>query len=122
MPTMNDDAQKPSENPPGWERDLIARLASSALIEQRRARRWGIFFKLVALIYLFGLLMMFGRVDFAAPTLSGRHTALVDVSGLIVEGEEAGADNVITALRSAYEDTNKAGVIVRINSPGGSPV
>ena len=107
----------------GWERELVNRLAFAALNEQRRTRRWGIFFKSLLFVYLFALLFAYrpeGWENVAAK--AGRHTALVEVSGLIAAQGDAGADQVITGLRAAFEDSKTAGVIVRINSPGGSPV
>lgn len=105
-----------------WERDLLNRLAFAALNEQRRARRWGIFFKSLAFLYLFLLLVLFGSDEWFARPSAGRHTALVDVQGVIADFGEASADNVIASLRAAFEDEETAGVILRINSPGGSPV
>jgi protease-4 len=52
----------------------------------------------------------------------GKHTALIDIEGVISASTEASADNVVTGLRNAYDDDNTAGIILRINSPGGSPV
>jgi protease-4 len=51
-----------------------------------------------------------------------KHTALVDLNGVISADTQASADKIVTALREAFEDDNTAGVILRINSPGGSPV
>jgi len=108
---------------PAWQRALIARLAEASLVEQRRARRWGIFFKLAGFAYLFILLgLMFG--DFAMDDGLGteEHTALVSLDGPIMEGAPGGADTVIRGLRKAFEDKHARGVVLRINSPGGSPV
>jgi len=106
----------------GWERDTINRLAFAALDEQRRSRRWGIFFKILIFAYLFALLGLYLWTDGASLHLSGKHVALVDIKGIISDGTDANADDVITGLRAAFEDTDTTGVIVRINSPGGSPV
>ncbi len=106
-----------------WQRGVIARLAEAGLVEQRRARRWGIFFKLLGFAYLFILLvLMFGGpgTDDGLPTTT--HTALVTLDGPILEGAPGGADTVIKGLRRAFEDKHAKGVILRINSPGGSPV
>jgi protease-4 len=106
-----------------WERDALERLARAALDEQRRARRWGIFFKSLTFLYLFILLFvflgLFGGKDGALP---GRHTALVDLNGVIAADSEASADRVNQGLQDAFKDKNTAGVILRVNSPGGSPV
>ncbi|MBI3776474.1 MAG: S49 family peptidase, partial [Gammaproteobacteria bacterium] len=105
----------------GWERDLITRLATDALVEQRKARRWSIVFKSAMLVYL--LLLLFALpIDFGGSKTIGKHTALVELQGVIEDGAPAGADNIIQGLRDAFEDRNTAAVIVRINSPGGSPV
>lgn len=106
-----------------WEREVIERLARSALEEQRRSRHWGIFFKMLTFIYLFALLFIalgwLGRGDGGT---TGRHTALVSIDGVIAPGTDASAERVALGLQNAFEDANTAGVIVRINSPGGSPV
>ena len=109
--------------PEGWERELIERLASSALTEQRRARRWGIFFKFLLFLYLFALLAVYLPEDWLGAGMgTKKHSALVDVSGVIADDGAANADDIITGLRDAFDDHNTEGVILRINSPGGSPV
>lgn len=105
-----------------WERDLINKLALASLKEQRRARRWGIFFKLAMLAYLLSILVLYLPEDIRARHSVGDHTALVEIRGMIFEGNDAGADQVISGLRAAFEDENTKGVVIRINSPGGSPV
>ncbi|MCW7553410.1 S49 family peptidase [Endozoicomonas gorgoniicola] len=104
---------------------LIENLAEGALKEQRRARRWGIFFKLLTFTWLFATIGIFYsafRVDVPVMEPSGGHTALVDVSGVIADGNDASADVIVGGLRAAFEDPGTKGVILRINSPGGSPV
>jgi protease-4 len=104
-----------------WERELVTKLATAALKEQRRARLWGIFFKLLAFGYVTLILMM--AVDWKRGETSGqKHTAMVEVSGLIAPGSDASAERITTALQAAFKDKNTQGVVVRINSPGGSPV
>lgn len=106
-----------------WERELVNRLAFASLNEQRRTRRWGILFKTLIFVYLFGVLFAFRSDGWESVGAKvGRHTALVEISGIIADGADASADNIITGLRAAFDDSNTAGVIVRINSPGGSPV
>src|SRR5256885_12847096 len=106
-----------------WERDLITKLARDALLEQRRRRRWGIFFKLLTFAYItFVLVVMVdwsSRADFAS---SKKHTAMVELNGVIAPGGDASAEKVNSALQAAFKDKNTQGVIMRINSPGGSPV
>jgi protease IV len=105
-----------------WERGLIEKLAGAALKEQRRARRWGIFFKLLGFAYLAILLALL--VDWRGPDglVPGKHSALVDVVGVIDARGDASADRVTEALQNAFKNKNTQGVILRINSPGGSPV
>jgi protease-4 len=108
----------------GWEREVLSRLAMAAVDEQRRSRRWGIFFKALILIYLF---MVFWAVnnergDSGLVSGGGDHTALVELKGVIADTGDASADNIVGALRDAFSDKHTRGVILRINSPGGSPV
>lgn len=111
-------ASEPSKE--AWERSLVQRLVFAAYNEQRRARRWGIFFKSLAFIYLFALLLIYLPKETGITV--GKHTALVDVQGVIADNAEANADTINAGLRAAFKDKNTAGVILRINSPGGSPV
>lgn len=116
-------AKDPHENGEGWHRQLVEKLATDALIERRRTRRWGIFFKLLTFAYLIGILFLVLPSDWSESAMGGEeHTALVELEGLIAPGEKASADNVVTGLRDAFEDENTKAVILRINSPGGSPV
>ena len=104
-----------------WERQALEKLAFSALQEQRRARHWGIFFKVLTFVYLFALLFM--ALEWIGPSNAmGPHTALIDIQGEIGSEGEVTADNTISSLQSAFEDQNTKGIILRINSPGGSPV
>ena len=107
---------------PSWERETITKLAEASLKEQRRSRRWGIFFKLLTFIYIGAVIFMLGNADLSSVELDGKHTALVELNGVIADNEEANADSIVTALRDAFDNENTAGVILRINSPGGSPV
>ncbi len=112
-----------SEHNEKWERDVITKLAESSFREQRRARRWGIFFKLLTFAYLTTILVLYTDPQITQTAkLAEKHTALVNLNGLIADGEKASADNIVTALRDAFEDEKTAGVILRINSPGGTPV
>ena len=105
-----------------WQRDTIEKLATSALAEQKTSRRWSIFFKGLMFAYLFILLF------FALGWLGGNgknigtHTALIDVSGVIEAGGEVNADSFMSSLHDAYDDKGTKCIILRINSPGGSPV
>jgi protease-4 len=113
-----------SEQNNNWERDVLEKLAMSAIQEQRRARHWSIFFKVLTFGYLFILLFLFlGWIGSHPDGLAGgKHTALIDLNGVISADSNANADNLIGSLQEAFKDKNTAGVILRINSPGGSPV
>jgi protease-4 len=134
---MSDKELPPSENSNGaalresldnvtgddWHRDVVNRLAFAALNEQRRARRWNVFFKGLLALYLLALLFLYMPSDWSSlGKAGGKHTALVDLSGVIADNAEGSADTVIEGLRNAFDDTNTVGVILRANSPGGSPV
>ncbi|MBZ2167636.1 S49 family peptidase [Marinobacter sp. F4216] len=111
----------PPESGRDWK--LIEKLVLSLQAEQRKSRRWGIFFKFLTFAYLFALLFMFKLpVGDTIEGVTGKHTAVVAVDGPIAADELASADNVVGALRSAFEAENSAAVVLRINSPGGSPV
>ncbi len=106
-----------------WERETLEKLAFSALKEQTRARRWGIFFKLLTFAYVtFLLLMVFEWRGDGELIADGKHTALIELQGVIDAKGDASAENITGALQSAFKDKNTQGVILRINSPGGSPV
>ncbi len=111
----------PPESGRDWK--LIEKLVLSLQSEQRKSRRWGIFFKLLTFTYLFALLFIFkfplgGSLDAA----TGAHTALVDIDGVIAADELASADNIVGSLREAFEADNSVAVVLRIYSGGGSPV
>ncbi|WP_327438460.1 S49 family peptidase [Pseudomonas donghuensis] len=123
---MTDEWKAPSaednEEHKSWK--LLEKTLLAGVQEQRRARRWGIFFKLMGFVYLFGILALFTPLmdmDKAA-SRSVSHTALVEVRGLIADQEPASADNVVGGLREAFKDPKTKAVVLRINSPGGSPV
>jgi protease-4 len=105
-----------------WERNVIEKLATAALKEQSRSRRWGIFFKLLGFAYLTALLLI--ALDWHAQDgfTSGKHTALIDLVGVIDPKGDASADRITESLQLAFKDKNTQGIVLRINSPGGSPV
>ena len=109
---------------PGWERKLLERLALDSLREQRSRRRWGIFFKILTFAYL-GVVMYFA-LDLGSSSEGladgKRHTSMVQLNGVIRDKGDASAEKVMDALQSAFEDKATVGVVLRINSPGGSPV
>jgi len=102
---------------------VIERLAQDVLAERRRARRWSIFFRSAGVV-LAGLFLvaLFALGGFGHKVCLDRCTAMVRVDGEISERGRASATNVINGLRQAFEYPQVKGVIVAINSPGGSPV
>ena len=109
-----------AEGQENWERDALERLLLEQLKEQRKARRWSILFKSLFLLWLFSVLMMFVAHE-EGDLASGPHTALIEIQGEI-GGGEVNADDVLAALRNAFDDKRSKAVVLRINSPGGSPV
>jgi protease IV len=115
--------------PPVWERAALEKVALQAIQEQRRARQWSALFKLLWFAFAFlALAAMLGWVGKGDPSESGsrttigRHTAVVDVEGVISSEDKASAERLIKGLNRAFKDANTAGIVLRINSPGGSPV
>lgn len=106
----------------GWERDALERIAMAAINEQRAARRWKIFFRFAFLAVL--VLIAWSVFDFSGARVEGggRHTALVSLDGEISSDTPANAEDINSALDSAFDDDGTAGVILHIDSPGGSPV
>ena len=114
--------ETPEKNPP-YEKQLLEKIALASLQELKAKRRWGIFFKLAGLAYLVAVLILV--VDWGASEKlvdGSRYTALINIRGTIEANGEASAEKINGALQSAFEAKGTAGIIVRINSPGGSPV
>ena len=107
---------------PGWEKRLLEKLAMEALVEQRRKRRWGIFFKCLGFAYFGIVIAMLSGVTTGGKASVVTHTALVDMRGVIDSEGAASAEKIMGGLQAAFADSNTAGVVLRINSPGGSPV
>lgn len=105
-----------------WERETIEKLAFAALREQRRARLWGIFFKLLTFAYVTAILVLAFDWKDKGEGSAEPHTALVELNGIIGPGTDASAEKVVAALNAAFKDKGTRGVVLRINSPGGSPV
>ena len=105
-----------------WQQQTIEKLALSGLQEQKSARRWSIFFKALIFIYLFVVLFLALGWLGGTKAGTGEHTALIEIAGVIEAGGDVNADSVITSLNDAYESKGTKGIILRINSPGGSPV
>jgi protease-4 len=112
-----------SRDTAAMQQEVMQNLLMASIKEQRRHRRWGIFFKSLGFLYLFILLFAFLGGDGQDAALArSKHTALIDINGVISANNDANADSIIKGLRAAFEDKKTAGIILRINSPGGSPV
>lgn len=104
---------------------LIEKMLNGLFVEQRRARRWGIFFKGLTFAYLIAILgIYFSSTSFSTDLAGdkGDHTAVIEIAGPISAQEDANADSIIWSLRDAFKADNAKAIILRINSPGGSPV
>lgn len=111
-------------NDPAWAHRALERIALEGITEQRRSRRWSIFFKLLGFSYLALFLLALGDWGSSVDKFGegARHTALVQINGAIMPKGEASAERIISALQAAFEDKGTQGVILSINSPGGTPV
>ena len=113
--------QNNTEKTNNWQQQTIEKLALSGLKEQQTARRWSIFFKGLTFAYLF-IILILGLGLLGDKVASGSHTALIDINGVIEAGGDVNADAFITSLNDAYESSGTKGIILRFNTPGGSPV
>ena len=113
---------RPEDNSKEWK--LIEKVLMDMQGEQKRARRWGIFFKSLTFIYLFAIVWLLRMPgEHGADMLpEDNYAAVIEVNGVIAADQDASADSLIGALRDAFDDEKALGVILRINSPGGSPV
>ncbi|MGE5615523.1 MAG: S49 family peptidase [Bacillota bacterium] len=114
---------------PDWERAVLEKVALAALQEQRRARQWRALFKLLWFVLAFLIVAAwFGWIgrsdkDYETTLVGGtKYTAAIDLEGVLADDSKASADRIIKALNRAFKDHNTQGIILRINSPGGSPV
>ena len=104
-----------------WEKDALEKIALSALNEQKIARRWNIFFKGLTFLFLF-ILLFSGFSAMHNKGSTGTHTALIEINGVIGEKDEVNAKDFFESLERPYESHGTKGIILKINSPGGSPV
>ncbi len=106
------------------EHEILRDLALEGVRERRRARRWGIFFKFLLSAYLLALLLMTPACEMltSGDSTSRPHTAVVQIDGVIAPDAPASAARIIDALHPAYRSEGTKGVMLRIDSPGGSPV
>jgi protease-4 len=107
-----------------WEKSVLEKVALSAIEEQKRARRWSNFFKLLTFLYLAVVLYHVFIPGFGTQTTSsgGDHTAVIDIIGMITEDSESNASRISQGIRDAAEDKGTKGIILRMNTPGGTPV
>lgn len=113
------------QQPSGQEWRLIENTLLASIQEQRRARRWSIFFKLLTFGYILLIFLTLGRgCSSSAPTglegvdTSKPHLAVVELQGTISSGDVANAYDVSKALTQAFENPNSKAVALDINSPG----
>jgi len=106
-----------------WERTVLEQLARDALDERRRARRWGILFRSLTFGFLLAVLLsVLVLIGARERVCLEKCTALVEVRGELGAGGRASAERVIAGLQAAFKNSGTKGVVVRVNSPGGSPV
>lgn len=107
-----------------WEREIIEKMLTASLKEQRAKRRWGIFFKFIGIAIVLVLFGMAKTMDFSSGDAvpMEAHAALIKINGVIQADSKASAENIIKSLQKAFSEKSVVGIILRINSPGGSPV
>jgi protease-4 len=114
-------AQDPTQRP-GWERATLEKLAFAALSEQKSTRRWKTFVRLSWLAFFVFLAWFALSRSTPSTAKTTAHTAVVEIKGEIAAGGDASAEFVVAAMKTAFEDDGAKGVVLLINSPGGSPV
>lgn len=115
--------QNPDAMADTWERRLITQVVTASVTETRRARRWKVFFQFMAMLYMLAIFAIILPEQIEELwKIANPHSSLVEIEGIIASDSKAAADNIIKGLRKAFEDSQTKGIILRINSPGGSPV
>jgi protease-4 len=105
-----------------WEKDVLEKLVLSTVKEQRAARRWRIFFRFMWVALLGAFIWLIYRDVTPSKVVAQPHTALIEIKGPIAPDAESSAQSIVAALRAAFEDPAAKGIVLLINSPGGSPV
>jgi protease IV len=120
---MNDELppERPPEGAP-WERATMEKLMFATLAEQRAARRWRTIRSLAWLAFFFFLLVALMPRGTSTTDKAALHTAVIEIKGEIDSEGDASAESVVASMRSAFEDAGAQGIVLLINSPGGSPV
>ena len=127
MADLDNDQNQSRPPADGQSQTVVDKLVFAALREQTRARRWRVFYMLFFIGYLtvVTFVLLSGKDDsfgVAGKADGDKHTAVVKLSGVIASGEEGGSDNIISGLKKAFAHEDTAGIVLEINSPGGSPV
>jgi protease-4 len=105
-----------------WERQMLSDLVQANLKEQQAARRWKMGLRLAWLLLWVVVIWQIFSHNPTSTNITTPHTAIVNIKGEIADGADASAENVVAAMRAALEDTGSQGLVLLINSPGGSPV
>jgi protease-4 len=106
-----------------WEKQALERLLNENLKDKRNERRWKTLWRLIWLvIFIITLYYFFNPFKSKSSNVLGRHTAVINIEGEIASNTPANAADINSALQSAFESPDSVGVILKINSPGGSPV
>ena len=125
---QQENTQQSLNQPTGQEWKLLEKVLLGSVEEQRRARRWSIFFKCLTFAYVLILLLLMWKgcsstTTSSDATVSGEHLAVVDIVGTIASDKQSvNSTNTIKSLKKAFENVNSKAVVLNINSPGGSPV
>jgi protease-4 len=127
--TSSADTAPPAQSSPSqtsssanWERQMLSDLVQANLKEQQAARRWKMGLRLAWLLLWVVVIWQIFSHNQTAANITTPHTAIVNIKGEIADGADASAENVVAAMRAALEDTGSQGLVLLINSPGGSPV
>jgi len=121
FPPSDNNTNRATPEADPWERKVLQDLAFAAIKEQRASRRWGYVFKGFILLYLVAILVM-AMSNKEIQAYAEDHTALVEINGVIAADAEANADTIVTGIRDAFDNLQAKGLILRMNTPGGSPV
>ncbi|WP_298218068.1 signal peptide peptidase SppA [Halothiobacillus sp.] len=119
-------AEKTAAGDDAWAREALLDLARQGLKEQRSARRWRVFFRLISLalvLWIIAWISFSGDLDDGKGLVIKEPSAgIIDISGVIAAGQEASAEEIIPVLEKAFKNTQVKGIVLRMNTPGGSPV
>lgn len=109
-----------------WAREALLDLARQGLKEQRSARRWRVFFRLISfalLIWIIAWISLSGDLDDGKGLVIKEPSAgIIDINGVIAAGQEASAEEIVPVLEKAFKNKQIKGIVLRMNTPGGSPV